>query len=131
MTADSFSRAFALAFGAHDADALAALLARDAGVLTLTGIWAEGRDAAKRALMAEFSGTFARARLVTGKAVLLPIKDGAAVLHQRFVVSGAVEADGTELPRFAAMLSAVLVEGTPGAGDLRQAASLTFSALTE
>jgi len=126
MTADSFSRAFALAFSARDADAVAALLTFDAGVHTLTGIWAEGRDAARRALASEFAGTFARARLVTGKATLLSIKAEAVVLHQRFVVSGAVQSDGAEVPRFGAMLSAVLVDS-----DGWKAISLTFSALAE
>ena len=127
MTPQEFPRAFASAFGAQDADRLAGYLAQDAQVLTLTGAWAEGRAAATTLLAAEFSGVFARARLVTGKSTLRTLADPVRLLHQRFVVSGAQAPDGTDLPRFAALLSVVLVESAAG----WQAASLTFSSLAE
>ena len=127
MTPQDFPRAFASAFGAQDAERIAGHLAADAQVLTLTGAWAEGREAAKAVLAAEFAGIFARARLVTGKSSLRPLADPVCLLHQRFVVSGAQGPDGADLPRFAAMLSVVLVATTTG----WQAASLTFSGLAE
>jgi len=127
MTPQEFPRAFAATFGAQDADRLAGYLTEDAGVLTLTGAWAEGRLAAREVLAAEFSGIFARARLVTGKLHLRPLTAGICLLHQRFVVSGALGPDGADLPRFAAMLSAVLVAVPSG----WEAASLTFSSLAE
>ena len=127
MTPNDFSRAFAVAFGVQDADGLAAYLAEGAQVLTLTGAWADGRKAAKTVLAAEFAGIFARARLVTGKSHLLLLAEPVYLLNQRFVVSGTQGPDGADLPRFAAMLSVVLVASAIG----WQAASLTFSSLTE
>ncbi len=108
MTPEDFSRAFAYAFGDHDAAALAELLAEDGSTQTLTGIWAEGRAEARHAFEAEATGIFARARLVTGKGTVLPLASDVALLRQRFVVTGAIEESGEEMPRFAAMLVAVL-----------------------
>jgi uncharacterized protein (TIGR02246 family) len=127
MTADEFPRLFAAAFGAQDAAALAAMLAEDAQVVTLTGALAEGRVEAQALFAAEFAGIFSRARLVTGRLSLRPIGPGAAVLHQRYVVTGAQDAGGEELPRFAALLGLVLLAKAEG----WQALSLTFSALVE
>ena len=127
MTADDFSRRFAAAFAARDAAALSALLAPDAGVQTLTGQWADSRATAQRLFAAEFQGTLARARLVTGRTQLRTIAAEVAVLDQRYVVSGATDAAGGDLPRFAAMLTAVLVDAAGGC----HAASLSFCALSE
>jgi len=127
MTPQEFPRAFAAAFGAQDAERLAGFLAEDATVLTLTGAWIDGRGAAKAALMAEFAGIFAHARLVTGRSQLREVGPGIALLHQRFVVSGARADTGADLPRFAAMLTVVLVAGAAG----WQATSLSFSGLAE
>jgi len=77
--------------------------------------------------MSEFSGIFARARLVTGKVLLRDLAPGVVQLHQRFVVSGAQGPDRADLPRFAAMLSVVMV--TTAAGW--QIATLTFSGLAD
>ena len=57
----------------------------------------------------EFAGLSRMARLVTGKTALRPLGPGAAVLHQRFVVTGLRDASGAELPRIGALLTAVLV----------------------
>ena len=127
MTPQEFPRAFAAAFGAQDAERLAGYLSDDAGVLTLTGSWVEGREKVRVALAAEFSGIFARARLVTGKVQQRDLSAGISLLHQRFVVSGAQGQDGTDLPRFGAILSAVLVADAAG----WQVASLSFSGLAE
>ena len=124
MTPDDFSRQFAAAFGAQDAAALAALIAPDGSVLTLTGAWAEGRSAAEATFQAEAAGIFLRARLVTGKGALTPLGPETTLLRQRFVVSGALAEDGSDLPRIAAMLVAVLAHR----GDTCHAVSLTFTA---
>ena len=121
MSADDFARRFAVCFGAQDVDGLAALIAADGSVLTLSGAWAEGRPAARAAFAAEAAGLCARARLVTGKGHLTALGSDCALLRQRFVVTGAVDESGAELPRFGAMLVAVLL------GD--RAVSLTFTAL--
>ncbi len=114
MTAEGFARAFALAFGRRDAAGLAALLADDADVLTLTGAAATGTKAAEAAFAAEFAGTFAAARLVSGKLRMRPLSSDAEVLMQRFVVSGARDEAGQEVARFGATLTAVLVAQPAG-----------------
>ena len=121
MSDTDFARRFAAAFGAQDIDALVALLHPDGSVLTLCGQWAEGHTAARAAFADEAAGHCTRARLVTGKGQLQPLGPNTALLRQRFVVTGAVDAEGAELPRFGAMLVAVLVDGL--------AISLTFTAL--
>lgn len=125
MTPDNFARAFAAAFSAQDAAALAGMLAEDVGVVSLTGGVAESRAEAEALFAAEFAGTLGRARLVTGKARLLPIGPGGAVLHQRFVVMGVMDEAGQELPRLGAMLTAVLLARAEG----WRAVSLTFSVM--
>ncbi len=124
-TPEDFPRAFATAFAAQDAAAVAELIAEDAEVLTLTGQWAEGRSAVQAALAAELSGAFAQTRLVSGKAKLRPLGPGAVILHQRYVLSGVVDAQGNELPRIGAMLTAVLAARADG----WQALTITFAAL--
>lgn len=108
MTPEDFSRAFAYAFGDRDAAALAELMAEDGSAQTLTGIWAESRTDARHAFEAEATGIFSRARLVTGKGTVLPLAADVVLLRQRFVVTGAIEESGEEMPRFGAMLVAVL-----------------------
>ncbi len=122
---DDYPRAFAFAFGAQDAAALAALVAPAGSLHSLTGLWAEGRAAAEAAFAAECRGIFARARLVTGKGSVLPLGPGLALLRQRFVITGALTGTGEELPRFGAMLVAVL----QAENETCEALSLTFTAL--
>ena len=120
MTPEDFVRAFAEAFSRQDAEALKAMLVADADVLTLTGAASETAAEARDILSSEFAGIFRAAKLVKGKLrqrLLGPI----SVVTQRFVVSGAQDEAGQDMPRFAAQLSAVL--GSDG-----RALSLTFSA---
>ncbi len=124
-SAEEFPRAFARLWGARDAEGLTALVAEDAGMLSLTGGWAEGRRAIHDLLRDELAGSFSRSRLVTGKTWLRPLGPGAAVLHQRFVLSGLIDAEGHDLGRLAAILTAVLTARNDG----WQAVSLQFSAL--
>lgn len=124
MTPDDFTKLFAGAFGRQDAAELAAMLAEDADVLTLTGAVVEGAVAAEAAFAGEFAGIFAAARLVTGKLKMRAFGPGGAVLTQRYVVSGAREAAGQDVPRFGAVLTAVMVARVDG----WRAVSLTFSA---
>lgn len=125
MTPEDYVRAFAYAFADQDAGALADLVADEGTVQTLTGIWAEGQADVKAAFAAEAAGIFSRARLVTGKGTVLPLSSDLALLRQRFVVTGAIEETGGEMPRFGAMLVAVL----KGDGINWRALSLTFTLL--
>ena len=120
-----FSRHFVLAWGGRDAAALAALCAEDADMLTITGLWCEGRPRIQEILQAELDGAFAESRLVTGKGRLRPLGPGAAVLTQRFVLSGILDAEGRNARRTGAVLSAVLLARAEG----WQAATLQFVAL--
>ncbi len=126
-SADDLPRHFAQAFAARDAHAMAGILAEDGHALTLSGQWVEGQEALEAAWAAEFAGLFAQARLVTGKSNLRMIGPGAAILHQRYVITGAQQAEGVELPRFAALLTAVAIARTGG----WQAVSLNFSPLSD
>ena len=125
ISPDDFSRAFVVAWGRRSAADLAALCAEDAEMLTITGLWCEGRDRIAEVLEAELAGAFSQSRLVTGKARLRPIGPGAAVLNQRFVLSGIVDAERRDAGRVAAMLSAVLLARADG----WQATVLHFVAL--
>jgi uncharacterized protein (TIGR02246 family) len=129
MTAkpEDFARQFASRWTLRDPQGLAALLTEDADFLSLTSCWCEGRKAIEATLQAEFAGTFARARLVTGKAKLRPLGPGAAVLHQRFVLSGLVSAQGQDMGRVGALMVAVLLAGKDG----WQAISLQFAATAD
>ena len=109
MNADSYTRAFAAAFSTQDADALAALLSDDAEVVTATSQHCEGREAARLVFLSEFQGTFRAARLVSGRARLRTVGPGTAILSQRYVLAGAVDPQGADLPRCALLLSALIV----------------------
>ncbi len=126
MTPEGFAKLFAAAFGRQDAAGVAALLAEDADVLTLTGAILSGAKAAEAAFAGEFSGIFAASRLVTGKVKLRDLGTGVAIVSQRFVVSGARDEARQDLPRFGALLTAVV---TAEAGW--RAVSLTFSATSQ
>jgi uncharacterized protein (TIGR02246 family) len=124
-TAEDFPLAFTVAWGARDAAALAALLAEDGDMLSLTGGWAEGRRDVQALFRDELAGAFSQSRLVTGKTRLRPLGPGAAVLQQRFVLSGMVDAQGRGMGRTGAILIAVLVARIGG----WQAITLQFSAV--
>lgn len=121
---DDFSRSFAQAWGNRDAATLVSMLAEDADMLTLTGAWVEGHKEIKATIEGEMNGAFARSRLVTGRGKLRPLGAGAAVLHQRFVLSGLVDVEGRDMGRVAALLMAVLVARADG----WRAVSLQFTA---
>lgn len=121
--AADFPRAFATAFGSQNAEGIAALFAEDGSFHALTGHWSEGRRAIADGMAQEFAGLSRMARLVTGKTALRPLGPGAAILHQRFVVTGLRDATGADLPRVAALLTAVLAAKGTG----WQALTATFA----
>ncbi len=112
--AAAFPRAFADAWAARDARAMAALFAPDADFLTLTGHWAEGQKAIAETLAGEMAGAFARTKLVTGRVKARALAPGVAQVMQRYVLSGILNADGSDAGRVGAILSATLVEGPGG-----------------
>lgn len=114
VSAEGFARSFAQAWLAQDTMALAAHFAEDGDFLSLTGAWAEGRPSVERVLKAELKGAFARARLVTGRAKLRALGPGLALIHQRFVLSGVMNADGSDAGRIGTVLIAVLAQQKEG-----------------
>lgn len=125
MNLEDFPRRFSTAFAAQDVAGLAALITADGCLQSLTGLWADTPAAVESTFAAEAAGIFARARLVTGKGQIRMLGPDTALLRQRFTVSGALDEAGAELPRFGAMLLAVLEQRPSG----WQALSLTFTAL--
>lgn len=126
MIPEDFPRHFASAFASHDADALAALFLPDATLQSLTGLWAETPEEIRDGFASESAGIFRAARLVTGKGTLRDLGPHSMLLRQRYMISGAQDETGAELPRFAAMLVAVMEKND---GDWR-VQSLTFTALS-
>lgn len=114
MTPEDLPKLFATAFGKGDAAQIAAWLAADADVVTLTGACCEGAEEARTLMAGEFGGIFATAKLVTGKTRLRPLGPGAAILTQRYVVSGARDESGSELPRIGCQLTAMLLATREG-----------------
>ena len=127
MTPEGLPMLFAAAFSAQDAATLAGFLSDDADVMTLTGAAADSAADARRLFEGEFAGVFAAARLVSGKTRLRAVGGSGVILHQRFVLIGARDVTGGEMPRFGAVLTAVLVERPEG----WRAVALNFSALTQ
>lgn len=128
MTApQDFARSFAAAWVAGDSDTLEAALTDEATMLTLTGLWCEGRAAILAAMRAERAGTLSRARLVGGRAACRDLAPGVAMVAQRMVVSGLSDAGGQDLGRIAAMLTATLTRGPQG----WQAQAVTFAPVSE
>ncbi len=122
----TFPRLFTSLWSARDVDGLAQMFVEDADLLTLTNQWCEGRMAISAALSAEFAGAFARARLVTGKTRMRPLGPEAAVLHQRVVLSGLVDASGQDMGRVGAVIVAALGQQN----DEWLAVSMQFTALS-
>ena len=114
MTPEDLPKLYASAFGKGDAETVVAWLAPDADVVTLTGGLAEGAEEARSLMRSEFAGIFAGAKLVSGKGRLRPLGPGASILTQRYVVAGARDEAGAELPRIGCQLTAMLVATREG-----------------
>lgn len=126
MTPETFAKAFAAAFSARDAEALAVLMTEDATLVSLTGQWVEGRPLIREIWAAEFAGALRLARLVTGRQRIQPAGQ-AAVVSQRFVLSGALAPDGREMPRCAVLLQGTLAPAEDG----WHAVSLSLAVLSD
>ncbi|MAQ38405.1 DUF4440 domain-containing protein [Thioclava sediminum] len=107
-TPDALPRAFAKAWGARDAQALAGFFAEDADFISLTGGIASGRTQIAELFAGELAGAFSRARLVTGKAKSRAVGAEAAVVLQRFVLTGIITENGADAGRIGCTLAATL-----------------------
>lgn len=126
MTPETFAKAFAAAFSARDPAALAAMMTEDAALVSLTGQWVEGRTLIRDIWAAEFAGALRMARLVTGRARIHAAAQ-AAVVSQRFVLSGTLDPDGHELPRCAVLLQGTLAP----TGDGWRAVTISLTVLSD
>lgn len=113
-TPEDFPRAFAAAWMARDARALAALFAADADFVNVAGLWWEDREAIARAHHRALTTFFAETRLVTGRTKVRMIGPDAAVVHQRFLMTGQRLPDGTEGGRRTTVLAFVLTRTVQG-----------------
>ena len=105
---EALTKAFSNAFSAQDSDAIAALFTEDADFLSLTGAWAEGRTDIAEVLRGEMAGAFARVKLVTGRTKVRPVFPAVTQVMQRYVLSGVLNADGSDAGRIGAVLSALM-----------------------
>ena len=126
MTPEGFAKTFANIFATQDSAALVAMLAMDAQVVTLTGAVAEDATQAGEVFGQEFAGIFAAAKLVTGRNRIRGLGPGVAMVHQRYVVIGARDETGRDLPRFGAAMTAVLLTTAQG----WRVVSLTLASVT-
>lgn len=111
---EDFVRRFATAFAGRDAEAVAGLCTEDAAALSLSGAWAEGRAEIAAIWAADLAGPLRGTRLVTARARLAPVAGDAAMLHQRFVLSGLTDGAGADFGRMGVMLSALLRQTDEG-----------------
>ena len=91
-------RAFATAWMARDATALAALFAEDADFVNVVGIWWEDRAAIRKAHHYGLTTFFRASRLTVGRVKLRDLGTS-AVVHARMILSGQIAPDGTEAGR--------------------------------
>lgn len=105
---EDFPRAFAAAWMARDAAALAALFAEDADFVNVAGLWWEDRAAIRAAHHRALTSYFAGTRLVTGRTKLRHLGPGLALVHQRFLLTGQRLPDGGEGGRRTTILLFVL-----------------------
>jgi uncharacterized protein (TIGR02246 family) len=93
---EDMPRAFAAAWMARDAGALAALFAEDADFVNVVGIWWEDRAAIHKAHHYGLTTFFRDSRLTVGRVKLRMLAPRAAVVHARMILTGQRAADGTE-----------------------------------
>ncbi len=106
--------AFATAWMARDAGALAALFAEDADFVNVVGIWWEDRAAIERAHGYALRSFFSRSRLAVGRVKTRMLGDDAAVVHCRFRLSGQLAPEGGEAGARSGILSFVAMRVAEG-----------------
>lgn len=105
---EDFGAAFAAAWTARDAGALASLFSDNADFVNVVGLWWQNRGAIEKAHRHAFDTFFARSRLICGKTAVRPLGRDAAVVHQRLILAGQITPDGAPTGRRATILCAVL-----------------------
>ena len=108
-----FPAAFAAAWAARDADALAALFARDADFVNVVGIWWEDRAAIRNAHAYGLTTFFAQSRLTVGRVKLRRLGN-IAIVNARLILTGQTAPDGTPAGPRTTIATAVLEETPQG-----------------
>ena len=111
---EEMPHAFARAWMARDAAALAALFAPDADFVNVVGIWWEDRTAIEAAHRYGLENFFAQSRLIAGRVKTRALGDAAAVVHCRFRLSGQRAPDGTEAGPRSTVMSFVMRRDADG-----------------
>lgn len=102
---EDIAQAFADAWMARDASALAALFAPEADFVNVVGIWWQGRDRIEAAHHHGLTRYFAQSRLAPGRITLRWIGPEAAVVRCRYRLSGqSAQSGGTAAPRSTMMI---------------------------
>jgi uncharacterized protein (TIGR02246 family) len=117
MTLDNPSdmpRAFAEAWMARDAGALAFLFAEDADFVNVTGIWWEDREAIRKAHHYGLTTFFRASRLTVGRVKLRALGPDVAVVHARMILTGQLSPDGDEAGTRHTILSFVMARRQDG-----------------
>ena len=94
-TPSDLPHAFAAAWMARDAGALAALCAEDADFVNVVGIWWQDREAIRRAHNYGLTTFFRDSVLRVGRVKLRTLGDDFAVVHARMRLSGQFAPDGS------------------------------------
>ncbi|MBD3678980.1 MAG: SgcJ/EcaC family oxidoreductase [Rhodobacteraceae bacterium] len=100
--------AFARAWAARDAGALAALFAEDADFVNVVGLWWHDRAAIEKAHAYGLSTFFRNSVLKPGRVKLRMLGPDAAVVQCRFTLTGQIAPDGSEAGARRTVLSFVM-----------------------
>ena len=107
--------AFAVAWMARDADALAALFEPDAAFVNVVGLWWHDREAIRRAHAYGLEVLFPDSTLTVGRTTVKPLSDTVSVVHARMRLTGqSALGDVTELGARHTIFSFVMRRGADG-----------------
>ena len=111
---DAIASAFANAWMARDAKALAACFEQDADFVNVVGIWWENRTDIEKAHHYGLTTFFAESTLTVGKAKTRMLGADVAIVHARMSLSGQIAKDGSKAGRRTTILSFVMHRGDRG-----------------
>jgi uncharacterized protein (TIGR02246 family) len=106
--------AFASAWMARDAAALAALFTEDADFVNVVGIWWKNRKAIETAHDYALQSFFSQSRLTPGRVKVRRLGDSVAVVHARMTLSGQLDRNGAPSGQRTTILSFVLTQTGDG-----------------
>ena len=99
QTPDEIPHAFAAAWNANDADAIASLFDEDAEFVNVVGLWWHNRERIRSAHAIALESYFRDADVEIGRTKVRMLSDGIALVHWRWTMGGQVDTDGDEASR--------------------------------